>query len=133
MKTAAILLAPIAFSAALASAGQPPPRTVTTRIGETVHIHGVRFRALHVVEDSRCLKDAPCLWAGRLRLLVRMGGATGITREMTLGEPIPMTGGTLKLAAVLPERTTRIGTINPGAYRFAFVFQSNGRIEFIND
>jgi hypothetical protein len=129
MKTAAILLAPIAFTATLASAA-PPPRIVTTRIGETVHVHGIRVTPLSVVEDSRCPKNARCIWAGRVRLSVRMGG---VTRELTLGQPVPIVGGTIQLAAVLPERTTRGGTIPPRAYRFGFLFQSNDQIELIRE
>ena len=127
MKTAAILLAPLALSAAATNAA-PPPRTVTARIGETVHVHGIRLRPLEVLEDSRCPQNARCVSAGRVRLSVRMGG---VTRELTLGRPVPMVGGTLQLAAVLPPRMIAGRPIPPGAYRFGFLFQSDGRIELI--
>jgi hypothetical protein len=129
MKTAAILLAPIALAAVAVSAA-PPPRTVTARIGETVHIHGIRLRPIEVLEDSRCPQNTRCVWAGRVRLSVRMDG---VTRELTLGRPVPIVGGTLQLAAVLPPRITAGRPIPPGAYRFGFMFQSNGRIELIGD
>lgn len=132
MKTAAILLAPIALTATLASAA-PPPRTVSARIGETVHVHGVRLRPIQVIEDSRCPQNVQCAWAGRVRLLVRMGGASGQTRELVLGKPVPMIGGTLQLAAVLPPRGAQNRPIPPNAYRFGFIFQSNGRIELIGE
>ncbi|MBV1686810.1 hypothetical protein KRR38_03775 [Novosphingobium sp. G106] len=132
MKTAAILLVPIALTATLASAA-PPPRTVTARIGETVHVHGVRLRPIEVLEDSRCPQNVSCVWAGRVRLSVRLGGASGQTREMVLGKPIPMPGGTLQLAAVLPPRGVQNRPIPPSAYRFGFIFQSDGRIELIGE
>lgn len=128
MKTAAILLAPIALTATLAASAAPPqpPRVVTTRIGEAVHVHGIRMTPLRVVEDSRCPQNARCVWAGRVRLSVRMGG---VTRELTLGKPVQVIGGTMQLAAVLPERKTPAGTIDQSAYRFGFLFQSDGQIE----
>ena len=130
MKTRAILLAPIAATAlaGTATAAPPPsaPHIVTARIGETVQVHGMRLRPLAVLEDSRCPQRTFCVWAGRVRLSVRMGG---VTRELTLARPVAVPGGTLQLAAVLPERTTRGGAIPPRAYRFGFLFQSNGRIE----
>ena len=108
----------------------PPPPMVTARIGETVQVHGVRLRPLQVLEDSRCPQKVTCVWAGRVRLSVRIGGTT---RELTLGQPVPMVGGTLRLAAVLPERTTRGGAIPPRAYRFGFLFRSSDRIELIGN
>lgn len=132
MKTAAILLAPLALAATLASAA-PAPRTVTARIGETVHVHGIRLRPIEVLEDSRCPQNARCVWQGRVRLSVRMGGARGMTHELVLGKPVPMAGGTLELAAVLPPRGAQNRPIPPGAYRFGFIFQSNGRIELIGN
>ena len=129
MKTAAILLAPLALTATLASAA-PPPRTVSARIGETVHVHGVRLQPIAVLEDSRCPENARCVWAGQVRLSVRMGG---VTRELVLGKPVPIVGGTLQLAAVLPPRGKQNRPIPPAAYRFGFLFQSNGRIELIRD
>ena len=126
MKTAAILLAPFALCAAIASAA--PPGVALARIGETVRIHGLRVTPLRVLEDSRCPQNARCVWAGRVRLSVRIGNAT---RELTLGQPVPMVGGTLSLAAVLPERTTRDAALPPRAYRFGFQFQRGGGMQLI--
>ena len=133
MKTAAILFAPLALTASLASAAPPPGVTsavTIARLGETVRVHGVRVTPLRVLEDSRCPQNARCIWAGRVRLSVRIGGAM---RELTLGQPVPMPGGTLQLAAVLPERTTRSAGIPPRAYRFGFQFDRNGGMQLIRD
>lgn len=132
MKTAAILLAPIALTASLADAAPPSiARGVTVaRIGETVRVHGIRVTPLRVLEDSRCPQNARCVWAGRVRLSVRIGNAT---RELALGQPVPFAGGALSLAAVLPERTARDGTIPPRAYRFGFQFERNRGFELTRD
>ena len=132
MKIAALLLAPLALTASLAEAAPPPAaeRLAMARIGETVRIHGLRVTPLRVLEDSRCPQNARCVWAGRVRLSVRIGRNQ---REVTLGQPVPMPGGALSLAAVLPERTTRDGAIPPRAYRFGFQFQREAALELVND
>lgn len=119
MKIAA-LLAPLALGAASLAGAAPPPDRAVARLGETVRVHGMRVTPLRVLEDSRCPQNARCVWAGRVRLLTRIDGAT---RELTLGQPVPVRGGKLQLGAVVPERTTREGTIPPRAYRFGFEFQ----------
>jgi hypothetical protein len=131
MKTAAILFAPIALSAACATAAPPPatPGVTFARLGETVRVHGVRVTPFRVIEDSRCPAGVTCVWAGRVRIVVRIGGAT---RELTLGQPVPMVGGTLQLAAVMPQRQ-RTGTIPPAAYRFGFRFDGNSGMQLIRD
>ncbi|MBW8755964.1 MAG: hypothetical protein JF595_17850 [Sphingomonadales bacterium] len=131
MKTAAILLAPIALTSVLATAAPPAaaPGVTLARLGETVRIHGVRVTPLRLVEDSRCPARVTCVWAGRVRIVARIGGAA---RELTLGQPVPMAGGTLQLAAVMPQRQ-RIGTIPPAAYRFGFRFDGNSGMQLIRD
>jgi hypothetical protein len=131
MKTVAILLAPLAFAASLASAAPPPvAQGATARIGQTVLVHGVAVTPLRVLEDSRCPKGVGCVWAGRVRLSARIGRTV---REMTLGQPVTVPGGVLKLAAVLPENTVDSGRIAPAAYRFGFRFESRGTTELIRN
>jgi hypothetical protein len=132
MKTGAILLAPIALAAASAINGAPPATAGFTvaSLGQTVRVRNVPVTPLRVLEDSRCPKDARCLWAGRVRLSARVGRTV---RELTLGQPIPVAHGTLELAAVVPERTTRNRTIQPNAYRFGFRVDRTGGMQLIGD
>lgn len=131
MKTAAILLAPIALTATLASAAPPPAASGVTmaRIGETVRVHGMRVTPLRVLEDSRCPARVTCVWAGRVRLAVRIGGTM---RELTVGQAVPIAGGALRLANVLPPMN-RSGHIPPATYRFGFRFDGNGAMQLIRD
>ncbi len=132
MKIGAILLAPIALAAASAINAAPPATAGFTvaSLGQTVHVRNLPVTPLRVLEDSRCPKDARCLWAGRVRLSVRVGRTV---RELTLGQPIPIGRGTLELAAVVPERTTRHRTILPSAYRFGFRVDRTGGMHLISD
>jgi hypothetical protein len=131
MTSAPILLAPIALAAAVATAAPPPAahNLAIAHLGETVKLHDVRITPLRVLEDSRCPQDAACVWAGRVRLAVRIGNAT---RELALGEPVPIVGGTLQLSSVVPPRKRGL-TIGPRDYRFGFRFDGNGAMQLIRD
>lgn len=37
------------------------------RLGQTVNLGGPKVTPLAVLEDSRCPKEARCIWAGRVR------------------------------------------------------------------
>jgi hypothetical protein len=100
----------------------------TARIAETVRIHGLRVTPLRVLEDSRCPQMVTCVWAGRVRLAARVDGAM---RELTLGQPIAVPHGQLRLAAVAPDRTTVGHRIPLAGYRFAFEFIPGSGLELI--
>lgn len=127
MKTATLLLAPIAFLVAPAGAAAKPNIAIA-RLGETVRVQNMRITPLRVLEDSRCPQNARCVWAGRVRLSARIGRTT---RELTLGQPVSIAGGTLQLSAVLPEKTTRESAIPPRSYRFGFEFRRGGETTLI--
>jgi hypothetical protein len=77
------------------------PGTVTARLNEEVRLGDLRVRPLEVLEDSRCPVDVTCVWAGRVRLRVAVGGAG--ERVMEIGPPVPVPGGAhLTLVAVAP-------------------------------
>jgi hypothetical protein len=119
---ATILAAPDAANAA------PALDRAVARIGETVRVHGIRVTPLRVLEDSRCPRTVRCIWAGRVRLAARVAGAT---RELTLGQPVPVSGGRLLLAGIAPERTRTGHGMPPRAYRFGFEFAPLGGSELI--
>jgi hypothetical protein len=134
MKLASLLLAPLVLAAAAAPAQAPAPRpergVPLVRLGETARIHGLRVTPLRVIEDSRCPQNARCVWAGRVRISVRVGGRV---RELTLRQSVPVANGAVSLVAVLPERTTREGTIPPRAYRFGFEHRRGAGLELVKD
>ena len=117
---------PVIFAAFLALAGcatAPEAQIVngpTAPLGEVANLDGITVRPLAVIEDSRCPASVQCVWAGRVRISADIGG-TG-TRELTLGEPAAVSGGTLTLVDVRPGKRAP-GTIPSRDYQFTFTFQ----------
>ena len=109
---------------ALASCETMPNRTYangpTAPLGETANLDGLTVRPLEVIEDSRCPALVRCVWAGRVRLRADVSG-TG-TRELTLGEPAAVSGGTLTLVDVRPGKRAP-EPIPSRDYQFTFTFQ----------
>ncbi len=79
------------------------------RVGETAHIAGTRFslRVDSVPEDSRCPRDAVCVWAGNARvvLALRDGESTDRAEVNSTLEPHAATrwGYHVQLVRVQPE------------------------------
>lgn len=86
-------------------------------------VDGPSVTPLKVLEDSRCPMNARCMWAGQVRISLRVG--RGKTVEITSGKPIHVADGTLKLVEVRPDKVagTNNGAIKPAAYRFGFRFR----------
>ena len=92
----------------------------TASLNEVANLDGLTVRPLAVIEDSRCPALVRCVWAGRVRIRAEVSG-DGI-RELTLGEPVAASGGTLTLVDVRPGKRTP-EAIAPRAYQFTFRFQ----------
>ncbi|HVR91718.1 MAG TPA: hypothetical protein VHG29_11595 [Novosphingobium sp.] len=91
-------------------------------LGETVVVDGPRVTPLTVLEDSRCPTGVQCVWAGQVRLTVRIDlGSGSQTRDLTSGKPERVADGTLELVEVMPERKAGL-PIYPEDYRFGFKF-----------
>ncbi|MDB5726229.1 MAG: hypothetical protein JWQ16_2983 [Novosphingobium sp.] len=91
-------------------------------LGETVGVDGPRVTPLEVLEDSRCPMNARCVWAGQVRLKVRVHlGAGDVERELTSNKLVPVADGTLELVEVRPDRVAG-ETLDPKNYRFGFKF-----------
>ena len=120
---------PLAAALALAACitVYPPDRPVAAglvyaRLGQVVTVGGPRVTPLAVLEDSRCPAGVQCVWAGRVRLSVRIGVAQGATvREMVAGMPLAVADGSLTLVDVLPE-PRHDKPPAPEDYRFGFRF-----------
>lgn len=89
---------------------------------QTVAVDGPRVTPLEVLEDSRCPMNARCVWAGQVRLKVRVHlGARDEERELTSNKPVPVADGTLELVEVQPDRIAG-EALDPKNYRFGFRF-----------
>jgi len=105
----------------------PPDESLAyAMLGQTVRVDGPSVTPLAVVEDSRCPMNARCVWAGQVRLKLRIGSGRGETLEITSGKPIHVADGQLELVEVLPDKVaggSNGGVIEASAYRFGFRFR----------
>lgn len=92
----------------------------TAPFGEIANLDGIAVRPLELVEDSRCPASVQCVWAGRVRIRAELIG-DGI-RELTLGDPAAVGGGTLTLVDVRPGKRTP-EAISRRTYQFTFRFE----------
>lgn len=98
------------------------PPLAYTRIGETVFVDGPKVTPLSLIEDSRCAQGTQCVWAGRLKVRVRVDLGSGSHKlDMTMGEPIQVADGKLLLLDALPGPTAGSRPA-PLAYQFGFRF-----------
>ncbi len=108
--------------ATLLAAAVPQHTDHVARIGQTVIVDGPSVTPIAVLEDSRCPANARCIWAGQVRIRVRIGGGkVRMIKELTLGMPVPVADGALTLNSVSPERFTQ-GQLRSKNYRFGFRF-----------
>lgn len=104
-----------------ADAGPPNPRRDAVAIGQRLDMGPFTLTSVKVVEDSRCPKNVVCVWAGRLRLSVRIVHRGAVSEPvLELGEPHAVAGGMLTLtkAEPYPEHGAE-----PRPYRFAFTLE----------
>lgn len=100
------------------------PALTYAALGQTVRVDGPRVTPLEVLEDSRCPMNARCVWAGQVRLRVRIESGTGGTLELTSGKPVNVADGTLELVEVRPDKVAGSGNaaVKPADYRFGLRF-----------
>lgn len=121
-------LIPLAASMALAACttAPAPPQDGIARaaLDEKVFVDGPHVTPLAVLEDSRCPINARCVWAGQVRLSIRVHlGSGDRDMEITSGKPLPVADGTLELVEVEPKPMAGEGkAIRPADYRFGFRF-----------
>ena len=128
MKRAIIAAFPLALAGCAASTLPARPDNPNTPLlayaglGETVYVDGPSVTPLEVLEDSRCPEGVACVWAGRVRIKVRIHlGAGDRSQELTLGKPIQIADGSLELVQVGPARAQG-APIAPKDYSFGFRF-----------
>lgn len=121
---ATILAAALALAGCVstteAESAAPASGSATLRIGgQEARLGSLGVRALRLEEDSRCPSGVQCVWAGRVRVAVRLREGETV-RDAILGSdrPEPLAGGRfLRLVATCPARQQ--GTPpSPAAYSF---------------
>ena len=100
-----------------------PAPTGPAGFGQVTAVEGLQVRPLELLEDSRCPASVQCVWAGQVRIRAQVTHQSGREiRELTLGKPIPVSGGTLTLIDVQPPKLAP-GMTDAPQYRFAFRFE----------
>ena len=91
--------------------------------GQTAYVDGPTVTPLELLEDSRCPKEVNCVWAGQVRIKVRVAGGSW-TKEMELvnAKPVHVADGALTLIGITPEKSQDTA-ISLSDYRFHFQFQ----------
>lgn len=126
MRYALLLLAPLALASCATTpppAPQPAPDSIV-RAGllHRAYVDGPYVTPLEVLEDSRCPMNARCVWAGRVRLSVKIDlGSRSETREISTEQPIQVADGALSLVEVQPDLMAG-EEADPKDYRFGFTF-----------
>ncbi len=108
-----------------ACATVPPPAAASTvaGFGQVARAGGLTVRPLELLEDSRCPALVRCIWQGRVRIRAEIRDSAGRhSRELTLGEPLPVDGGMLTLVSVEPPKLAP-GETRSAEYRFEFRFE----------
>lgn len=91
-------------------------------LNDTVSVDGPRVTPLEVLEDSRCPMNARCVWAGQVRLKVRVHlGSRDEVHELISNKPVNVADGSLELVEVQPDRVAG-EPLDPRDYRFGFKF-----------
>lgn len=98
----------------------PKEEATTAGINQTIIIQGIYLTLLEILEDSRCPIDVTCVWAGTVKLRVKLeNGSNTQEVSLTLGSPITFAGKRVELTSVLPAKNSK-QTIKPEDYRFDF-------------
>lgn len=114
-----------AVSALSACATIPPDADGIARAGiaQTAYVNGPKVTPLAVLEDSRCPLRTQCIWAGQVRVLVRLQTGQGYrNEELTSGKPIQVMDGLLTLVETRPEPVAGGAPIDKSDYVFGFRF-----------
>ena len=96
--------------------------SIDAKLGQTVRFGSMKVTPLKVLEDSRCPMEARCIWAGRVRLSVRVTTDAGsAVRELASDKPLQVADGQLTLQGTMPPRSTQ-RTLVPSDYRLTLKF-----------
>ena len=120
MKQIAVILISLALASCATAPATDFANGPTASLNEVANLDGLTVRPLAVIEDSRCPAEVQCIWAGRVRIRAEVSG--GGLHELTLGEPLAVSGGTLTLVDVRPSKRTP-EAVAPRSYQFTFRFQ----------
>lgn len=104
-----------------------PYGTITLALNQPAEFKDtVAIRPLAVIEDSRCPIGVQCIWAGTVKLSLKVNvNGVAKTETIQLGQSITAGSDTITLDSVSPSHP-KSGTISPSSYRFTFIVTHGG-------
>ncbi|HEX8297698.1 MAG TPA: hypothetical protein VF594_00945, partial [Rubricoccaceae bacterium] len=96
-----------------------PTGEVRIALGESADVDSVPVRFVSVVEDSRCPPDVTCVWAGRARVQLSIGGETVVLAVPSVPEDPEMpteatvAGLTVRVSALAGPAPSQPGSTLP--------------------
>lgn len=94
------------------------PVTISTTLGQSVSALNMTVTPLAVVSDSRCPRDAVCVWAGTVTVKVRLTSALGTSEQVIeLGGTMTTEAESVKLVGVSERASSNEDT---ASYKFTF-------------
>lgn len=131
MRHSAPLLLSVVLAACGSSAGSSSAPTVleldvegTMRAGTSAVVKNtdLEVKFVEVTEDSRCPRDATCVWAGevKVKMETRIGSAAAEQREVLEGRSMVIEPYRLTVTSVKPEPLST-QKIAPGDYRITLI------------
>lgn len=102
------LAASVSLFAQKASKGE----SLSVKLGatETAKVSRIKANLVDILEDSRCPEDVACVWAGRIRILVKLEAKNGKTTSVEFSSDqkpsVEFAGYTITLGTIGPDRRT---------------------------
>lgn len=94
-------------------------QSYTAQLNQRISINGTYITPLQVVDDSRCAEDVQCIWAGQVRLKVKLEGSSSEELTLVTGIDTVFEGKHIYLVSVSPNKNSK-KTISPNEYSFTF-------------
>ncbi len=83
------------------------PTSTKANVGKKILLGGVYITPLKVLEDSRCPSGTECIWAGTVRVKVRLeSDATTQEKDFEIGTSVDFINKKVTLQSVTPEATS---------------------------
>ena len=130
LRACAVLLSSLWLTACGRSASDAPPAPLeldvegSLRAGTSASVQGesIEVTFLEVREDSRCPRDATCVWAGEVavKLEARVGSEPAVQREVLEGRSMLIEPYRITVTRVLPDPVSTKKTA-PGDYRIMLI------------
>lgn len=97
--------------------------TDTAKLSQKILNNGVYITPIEVVSDSRCPEDVTCIWAGEVKLKVRLEqGSSSEEISITSNTSTRFANKKITLTNISPNTNSK-KTVEPSDYEFQFLVE----------